>query len=167
MLTECYVGEIRLFAGNYAPQGWMFCEGQLLEISENESLFYLIGTTYGGDGEWTFALPDLRGRVPIHEGNGYILAEGGGDETVTLLVSQIPAHSHSLIGTSAVAWEETPGGRLLAESRTTDLYSTQSPATSLGPASIGAFGGSASHENMMPYIAVHYIIALSGVFPSA
>ena len=102
-MAQPYVGEIRMFAGNFAPAGWMFCEGQLLPISENETLFQLIGTTYGGDGESTFALPDLRGRIPIHQGNGFILAETGGAEEITLTVNQIPAHSHPLLATTTVA----------------------------------------------------------------
>ena len=99
-MAQPYVGEIRMFAGNFAPAGWMFCEGQLLPISEYETLFQLIGTTYGGDGQSTFALPDLRGRIPLHQGNGFILAETGGVETVTLTVSQIPAHNHALLAST-------------------------------------------------------------------
>src|SRR5512132_1200796 len=99
-MAQPYVGEIRMFAGNFAPAGWMFCEGQLLPISENETLFQLLGTTYGGDGQSTFALPDLRGRLPLHQGNGFVLAESGGAEEITLTVSQIPAHSHPLLATS-------------------------------------------------------------------
>src|SRR3954463_12980605 len=107
-MAQPYVGEIRMFAGNFAPAGWMFCEGQLLPISENETLFQLIGTTYGGDGQSTFGLPDLRGRVPIHQGNGFILAEPGGVETVTLTVNQIPAHSHPLVATTNPATALSP-----------------------------------------------------------
>jgi microcystin-dependent protein len=107
-MAQPYVGEIRMFAGNFAPAGWMFCEGQLLPISENETLFQLIGTTYGGDGESTFALPDLRGRVPIHQGNGFILAETGGAEEVTLTTQQIPAHSHALLASTAVGSAASP-----------------------------------------------------------
>src|SRR5882724_3855799 len=107
-MAQPYVGEIRMFAGNFAPAGWMFCEGQLLPISENETLFQLIGTTYGGDGESTFALPDLRGRLPMHQGNGFILAESGGVETVTLTVQQIPAHTHPLLGSTSTASSNSP-----------------------------------------------------------
>ena len=113
-MAQPYVGEIRMFAGNFAPAGWMFCEGQLLPISENETLFQLIGTTYGGDGESTFALPDLRGRLPIHQGNGFILAETGGAEEITLTVNQIPAHSHPLLATTASGNSPNPGGNVLA-----------------------------------------------------
>ena len=108
-MAQPYVGEIRMFAGNFAPAGWMFCEGQLLPISENETLFQLIGTTYGGDGESTFALPDLRGRIPIHQGNGFILAETGGAEEITLTVQQIPAHTHPLLGSARPATDERAG----------------------------------------------------------
>src|SRR5262247_1818304 len=107
-MAQPYVGEIRMFAGNFAPSGWMFCEGQLLPISENETLFNLIGTTYGGDGQSTFALPDLRGRIPIHFGSGFILAETGGVETVTLTTSQIPAHSHPLLASTSTANQTNP-----------------------------------------------------------
>ena len=102
-MAQPYVGELRLFAGNFAPAGWMFCDGQLLPISENEALFQLIGTTYGGDGQSTFALPDLRGRIPIHQGNGFIVGESGGTEQVTLTASQLPTHTHSLRASSAAA----------------------------------------------------------------
>ena len=110
-MAQPYVGEIRMFAGNFAPAGWMFCEGQLLPISENETLFQLIGTTYGGDGQSTFALPDLRGRLPLHQGNGFSLAEAGGVEDVTLTVSQIPAHTHPLLASASPASASSPGDR--------------------------------------------------------
>ncbi len=112
-MAQPYVGEIRMFAGNFAPAGWMFCEGQLLPISENETLFQLIGTTYGGDGESTFALPDLRGRIPIHQGNGLILAETGGAEEITLTVNQIAAHSHPLLASSEIAQQSSPANLVL------------------------------------------------------
>src|SRR5919107_2606318 len=107
-MAQPYVGEVRMFAGNFAPAGWMFCEGQELPISENETLFQLLGTTYGGDGESTFGLPDLRGRIPIHQGNGFILAETGGAEEITLTVNQIPAHGHPLVSSSGAANEQLP-----------------------------------------------------------
>src|SRR5215208_4668912 len=111
-MAQPYVGEIRMFAGNCAPAGWMFCEGQLLPISENETLFNLIGTTYGGDGQSTFGLPDLRGRIPLHQGNGFILAETGGAEEITLTVQQVPAHSHALLATTSAAQESQPAGNV-------------------------------------------------------
>src|SRR5881628_4173617 len=112
-MAQPYVGEIRMFAGNFAPAGWMFCEGQLLPISENETLFQLIGTTYGGDGEATFALPDLRGRLPIHQGNGFILAETGGAESITLTVNQIPIHTHALLASTNNALDNSPTNNVL------------------------------------------------------
>ena len=117
-MAQPYVGEIRMFAGNFAPAGWMFCEGQLLPISENETLFQLIGTTYGGDGESTFALPDLRGRIPIHQGNGFILAETGGAEEVTLTVQQIPAHSHPLLGSTTASRNDVSTRRATSPAQT-------------------------------------------------
>src|SRR3954452_20404394 len=111
-MAQPYVGEVRMFAGNFAPAGWMFCEGQLLPISENETLFQLIGTTYGGDGESTFALPDLRGRIVTHQGSGFILAETGGAEEITLTVSQIAAHSHPLLATNDIPTQSSPGSNL-------------------------------------------------------
>src|SRR2546423_3518988 len=120
-MAQPYVGEIRIFAGNFAPAGWMFCEGQLLPISENETLFNLIGTTYGGDGQSTFALPDLRGRLPMHFGNGFILAETGGAEEITLTVQQIPAHNHPFLATDAIANIGTVAGHLLGQSDSVTL----------------------------------------------
>src|SRR3954449_11195634 len=126
-MAQPYVGEIRMFAGNFAPAGWMFCEGQLLPISENEILFQLIGTTYGGDGQSTFALPDLRGRIPLHFGNGFVLAETGGAESVTLTVNQIPAHSHALLATTSLGTATTPQDNLLAESSLITMFQSAPP----------------------------------------
>jgi microcystin-dependent protein len=165
-MAQPYIGEIRMFAGNFAPAGWMFCEGQLLPISENETLFQLIGTTYGGDGESTFALPDLRGRIPIHQGNGFILAETGGAEEITLTVNQIAAHSHPLLATTNVANQSSPLNNLLAQSTTADLYIEDTPNVNLAPISIGAVGGSQPHTNFQPYLCVDFIISLFGIFPS-
>src|ERR1700709_1850410 len=121
-MAQPYVGEIRMFAGNVAPAGWMFCDGQLLPISENETLFTLIGTTYGGDGQSTFALPDLRGRIPIHQGNGFSLAETGGAEEITLSVNQIPSHTHPMLGTTSIANDQSPSTNVLAQTGTFDGY---------------------------------------------
>src|SRR3954462_2154893 len=134
-MAQPYVGEIRMFGGNFAPAGWMFCGGQLLPISENETLFQLIGTTYGGDGESTFGLPDLRGRVPIHQGNGFLLAETGGAEEITLTVSQIPAHSHPALGSTSTASSTDPGGNVPARVTTPAVfpYGTDNPLTTLSP----------------------------------
>ena len=167
-MAQPYVGEIRIFAGNFAPAGWMFCEGQLLPISENETLFQLIGTTYGGDGQSTFALPDLRGRIPIHQGNGFILAENGGVESVTLTVSQIPAHTHPLLGSANNATTTSPTNNVPATMPevTTFAYGTDAPPTTLSPQSQAPDGGSQPHDNFQPYLCVNYIISLFGIFPS-
>jgi microcystin-dependent protein len=166
-MAQPYVGEIRMFAGNFAPAGWMFCEGQLLPISEYETLFNLIGTTYGGDGQSTFALPDLRGRIPIHFGNGFTLAETGGVETVTLTVQQMPAHSHPLLATGNQATDTNPTG-LLAGSAIANVspYGTDAPRTTLHPSSMSSTGGSQPHDNFQPYLCVDFIISLFGIFPS-
>lgn len=168
-MAQPYVGEIRMFAGNFAPAGWMFCEGQLLPISENETLFQLIGTTYGGDGQSTFALPDLRGRIPIHQGNGFILAETGGAEEITLTVSQIPAHSHPMLATIDAASTTAPGpnvvlARTLASTITP--FGSDAPKGFLSPSSVGSVGGSQPHTNFQPYLCVDFIISLFGIFPS-
>jgi microcystin-dependent protein len=165
-MSQPYVGEIRMFAGNFEPAGWMFCEGQLLPISQYETLFNLIGTTYGGDGQSTFALPDLRGRLPLHQGNGFTLAETGGVEQVTLTVSQIPAHSHPLQASQSIADQSSPSGEVLAQPSVAIPY-FQAPATAtLAPTSITADGGSQPHNNFQPYLCVDFIISLFGVFPS-
>ena len=165
-MAQPYVGEIRMFAGNFAPAGWMFCEGQLLPISENETLFQLLGTTYGGDGESTFQLPDLRGRIPLHQGNGFILAETGGVEEITLTVSQIPGHAHPLLCSSGLANDSNPGGRVHGEQIALSAYQTAGPTAPMGAASIGAVGGSLPHTNFQPYLCVDFIISLFGIFPS-
>src|SRR5216684_7205997 len=164
-MAQPYVGEIRMFAGNFAPAGWMFCEGQLLPISEYETLFQLIGTTYGGDGQSTFALPDLRGRLPIHQGNGFILAETGGAETITLTVNQIPAHSHPLLATGASANSTDPSTRVLAKPDK-NLYRAGPGTVPMFQSSVGATGGSQPHNNFQPYLCVDFIISLFGIFPS-
>ena len=167
-MAQPYVGEIRMFAGNFAPAGWMFCEGQLLPISENETLFQLIGTTYGGDGESTFALPDLRGRIPIHQGNGFILAETGGAEEITLTINQIPAHSHPLLATSNTATDSLPTNNVMAQSKTAGIfmYLEDNTTVNMAPTSIDPVGGSQPHTNFQPYLCVDFIISLFGLFPS-
>jgi microcystin-dependent protein len=165
-MAQPYVGEIRMFAGNFAPAGWMFCEGQLLPISENETLFNLIGTTYGGDGQSTFALPDLRGRLPMHFGTGFILAETGGAEEITLTVQQIPAHSHALLATANAGDQVNPANNLVAQNTAVQLYIEDVPNVNAGPQAIGAVGGSQPHTNFQPYLCVDFIISLFGIFPS-
>lgn len=166
-MAQPYVGEIRMFAGNFAPAGWMFCEGQLLPISENETLFQLLGTTYGGDGQSTFALPDLRGRIPLHQGNGFILAETGGAEEITLTVSQIPSHSHPLLASASPGNSVNPGNNVLAQTDGTILlYIADPTSTNMNPNAIGSVGGSQPHTNFQPYLCVDFIISLFGLFPS-
>jgi microcystin-dependent protein len=165
-MAQPYVGEIRMFAGNFAPAGWMFCEGQLLPISENETLFQLIGTTYGGDGESTFALPDLRGRIPLHQGISFALAETGGAEEVTLTASQIPSHTHPMLATTSIANDASPGNNLLAQSNTFDPYQSTEGGSAMTAQSIGPVGGSQPHTNFQPYLCVDFIISLFGIFPS-
>jgi microcystin-dependent protein len=163
-MSQPYVGEIRMFAGNFAPAGWMFCAGQLLPISEYETLFNLIGTTYGGDGQSTFALPDLQGRLPIHMGSGFVLAENGGVENVTLTTAQIPAHAHTVFATTNANTASLPGGNFLAAGP--DIYDQNKPGSSTMAAAIGSVGGSQPHDNFQPYLCVNFILSLFGIFPS-
>lgn len=167
-MAQPYVGEIRMFAGNFAPAGWMFCEGQLLPISENETLFQLIGTTYGGDGQSTFALPDLRGRIPIHQGNGFILAETGGAEEITLTVQQIPAHSHPMLGSTNTGTGTGAQSNVLSNLpvATNSGYGQDAPIITISPSAVGPVGGSQPHTNFQPYLCINFIISLFGLFPS-
>ena len=165
-MAQPYVGEIRMFAGNFAPAGWMFCDGQLLPISENETLFNLIGTTYGGDGQSTFALPDLRGRIPIHQGNGFILAETGGAESITLTVQQIPSHSHPMLATETIADSPQPQDNVVGKSTTVDIFiGGGNPGTPFSPQAVTPVGGSQPHNNFQPYLCINYIISLFGIYP--
>jgi microcystin-dependent protein len=168
-MSQPFVGEIRMFGGNFAPAGWLFCEGQLLPISENETLFNLIGTTYGGDGQSTFALPDLRGRLPVHQGNGSVISEQAGVEQVTLTVQQVPAHTHALRASANVADSTVPGptrALATADNATITPYGTDAPTTTLNLNSLGPSGGGQPHSNMQPYLCVSFIISLFGIFPS-
>ena len=172
-----YVGEIRMFAGNFAPNGWAFCDGQTLQIADNEVLFTIIGTTYGGDGQMTFALPDLRGRAPIHQSNGHGLGQQGGTEQETLTVSQIPAHTHvatlSLPVYNGVGNADTPIGNVPAVnvSRANEFNTTSNG--SMGTVDYTAnsattpVGSSQGHDNMKPYVVINYIIAVQGLYPSS
>ena len=164
-MPEPYIGEIRMFAGNFAPAGWMFCDGQLIPISENDALFTLIGTTYGGDGQETFALPNLQSRVPVHPGgpSNIALAEMAGVEEVTLTVNQLPTHTHPAVGTSALATQVSPGGAMFAQS-SNQIYSFLSPVQ-LSPQAISPVGGSQPHTNLQPYLCINFIISLFGIFP--
>ena len=165
-MAQPYVGEIRMFAGNFAPAGWMFCEGQLLPISENETLFNLIGTTYGGDGQSTFGLPDLRGRLPLHFGNGFTLAETGGAETITLTVSQIPAHTHAAMATTSNSNDANAANNVVSQPTAFFPYLNVNPVVAMAPQSISNVGGSQPHDNLQPYLCVDFIISLFGIFPS-
>jgi microcystin-dependent protein len=168
-MAQPYVGEIRMFAGNFPPNGWMFCEGQMLPISENEVLFQLIGTTYGGDGQETFCLPNLQGRIPIHMGTGpdgttYQLGEMAGTETVTLTVQQIPIHTHALLADEQPAEGVTATGSVLAETDE-DVYGLPETMAPLSASTLTPVGGSQPHENMQPFLTISFIISLFGIFP--
>ncbi len=169
-MSSPYIGEIRMFGGNFAPVGWALCDGQSLAISQNDVLFQLIGTTYGGDGQTTFNLPDLRGRLPIHQGQGAglsnrLIGESSGVESVTLTVNQIPSHIHAAQAQSATGNQPSPSGNVWAASSLNQFSSSPANVT-MHPSSIGADGGSQPHDNFMPYLCVNFIIALFGVFPS-
>ncbi len=164
-----FVGEIRMFGGNFAPAGWALCNGQLLAIADNDTLFNLIGTTYGGDGQTTFALPNLQSRIPVHAGTGpggtYTLGQLAGQEQVTLTTQQIPSHSHVPQGQPGIG-SAAPGNSVWAASATLNPYTDVAPAVNMNPAAILATGGSQPHDNMMPFQAINFIISLFGVFPS-
>jgi microcystin-dependent protein len=169
-MSNPYVGEVRLFGGNFAPMDWAFCQGQLMPIAENEVLFQLIGTTYGGDGVQTFALPDLRGRVPVHQGQGPGLSlrpigQMAGSETVTLTVGQMPAHSHALRASTAAASVSAPAGALLAAT-SVNSYDNTAAGTAMAAGAITPAGAALPHDNVAPSLALNYIISLYGVFPS-
>ena len=163
-----FIGEIRMFGGNFAPVGYAFCNGQLMAISQNDALFSLIGTTYGGDGQNTFALPDLRGRLPIHMGTGlstYVIGQNAGVENVTLTTNLIPSHAHSAMGQSASGNQPSPSGNTWAAS-SLNQYTPSAANVTMNAASIGNSGGSQPHSNFMPYLCINFIIALEGIFPS-
>jgi microcystin-dependent protein len=169
-MSDPFIGEIRLFASNFAPQGWALCNGQLMSIAQNTALFALLGTMYGGNGQTTFALPDLRGRVPVHQGQGPGLTsrtqgEVSGSETVTLLSSQMPAHSHALRASTVAATGSTPAGALLGAT-TVNSYDNSAAGVAMAAGAIGNTGGAQPHDNMAPTLALNYIIALFGIFPS-
>ena len=170
-MAQPYVGEIRMFGGNFAPAGWMFCDGQLLPISENETLFQLIGTTYGGDGQSTFALPNLQGRIPIHmgaasSGTTYQLAESAGVEQVTLTVNQIPAHTHPLLASGDTGNQVNPANNLLSNSQGATPYIEDAPTLNMNAQIVSSVGGNEPHSNFQPYLCVNFIISLFGIFPS-
>jgi microcystin-dependent protein len=167
-----YVGEIRMFAGNFAINGWAFCNGATIPIAENPTLFQLIGTTYGGDGQETFQLPNLCGRVPIHMGTDqstgttYQIGEAAGAENVTLTVQQIPSHTHALVVSQDPASTANPANQVLASSGQIKMYFEGAPSVNLNALAVGSGGGSQPHENMQPFLVVNFIISLFGIFPS-
>lgn len=170
-MSSPYVGEIRIFAGSFPPSGWAFCDGQLVAISENDILFTLLGTTYGGDGQQTFALPDLRSRLPIHQGTGnglsnYLVGENGGVESVTLTTNQIPAHTHPFLGSTDGGTQGSPVGSVLAASNTVSMFAGAVPANQMAAQAALPDGGSQPHDNMQPYLGLNFIISLFGIFPS-
>ena len=170
-MSEPFIAEIRIFAGNFAPRGWAFCDGQLLPISQNTALFSLIGTTYGGDGRTTTALPNLEGRAPMHPGRGpgltaRRLGERTGAETATLTEAQIPPHNHALQGTNATAQQSQPGSARPARSPDEDAYGSPGTLVGMSTNAMQNIGGSGAHNNMQPFLAMHFIIALAGLYPS-
>jgi microcystin-dependent protein len=170
-MAQPYVGEIRMFAGNFAPSGWMFCEGQTLPISENDVLFQLIGTTYGGDGEETFNLPNLASRIPMHMGTGpdgttYQIGEMAGTEQETLSTQQIPNHTHPFTVSTDAATGNNPQGNVIGKGTNIDLFLQDVPNQSMNAASVTPAGGSQPHENTQPFLCINFIISLFGIFPS-
>lgn len=165
-MSECYVGEIRMFSGNYAPLGWLMCDGQLLSISENEVLYSLIGTTYGGDGRTTFGLPDLRGRVPIHTSPSHYLSQAAGTETVTLQTLEMPMHTHAAAAQKAAGTSASPTNGVWATTSTNNYAKATSGLTHMNSASISPAGSTLPHDNMMPFLALSFIIATSGIYPT-
>jgi microcystin-dependent protein len=171
-MAEPFVGEIRMFGGSFAPVDWAFCDGQILSISENSELYNLIGTTYGGDGQSTFGLPDLRGRVPLHMGtwknNKYDTGQKAGVENVTLIAQQLPSHSHPFNGTNNQASAFAPAGQVpgVLQLASTTAYGTDNPLVPLAPQAITPVGGNSSHTNLQPLLAINFIISLSGIYPS-
>ena len=167
-MPEPYIGEIRMFGGNFPPNGWAFCDGQPIPISENDALFTLIGTTYGGDGQETFNLPNLQSRVPMHAGTNagqtFQLGEMAGVESVTLSVNQIPTHTHALLGSNTPAVTQLPAGNTPAQS-TGQVYTSASSQINMSNQSITPTGGSQPHENLQPYLCINFIISLFGIFP--
>jgi microcystin-dependent protein len=172
-MSDPYVGEIRMFGGNFAPAGWAFCNGAPMPISENETLFQVIGTTYGGDGQETFNLPDLQSRIPVHQGSGagttWTIGQSGGEESVTLNTNQIPIHTHQAFGSTDPATTTQVQNSVPASvtaAGTVNAYGVLSPFTPLDPSTLAPVGGSQPHENLQPYLCISFIISLFGFFPS-
>ena len=170
-MSEPFVGEIRMFAGNFAPRGWSFCDGQLLAVSQNDALFSLLGTIYGGDGRTTFGLPDLRGRIPVHAGSGpglspRRLGAKSGAEKVTITVNELPSHTHPMQASSRSADRRSAQGNVLAQSGLDTYRTTGNPVVNMASDGVTSVGGSRDHNNLAPYLCVNFIIALVGIYPS-
>jgi microcystin-dependent protein len=170
-MSNPYIGEIRMFGGNFAPAGWAFCNGQTLAISQNDALFTLIGTTYGGDGQETFNLPDLQGRLPMHMGTNagttFTIGENAGTEEVTLTVQQIPIHSHPMVASTNTGTQANPGGNVLATSGSNlQMFIEDQPNVNMAANSVSPVGGSQPHTNLQPYLCISFILSLFGVFPT-
>ncbi len=169
-MADPFLSEIRIFSFNFPPKGWATCSGQLMPINQNQALFSLLGTTYGGDGRVNFALPDLQGRVSFHMGNGFTLGQRGGEEVHTLTQTEIPTHLHALApgsnASSAAAGQANPVGNYLANSGKAAFTTAAQPNSAMGPGAVSSVGGSQSHENRSPYLTLNFCIALQGIFPS-
>jgi len=164
-MSEPFLSEIKIVSFNFPPKGWALCNGQFLPINQNQGLFSLLGTTYGGNGQTTFALPNLRGRVPIHMGSGHTLGEAAGSTSVTVNIQQLPTHTHQLNGTSVGATLDVPTGNLLGKVNT-NAYGSPGSFVTMNAGAVSSVGGSQPHNNMMPYLVLNFIIALQGIFPS-
>ena len=165
-MAEPFLSEIRLMSFVFAPKGWALCNGQLLPINQNQALFSLLGTTFGGDGRVNFALPDLRGRTPLHVGSGHTLGERGGEQAHTLSIAEVPQHTHTMaVSSSTTGGNANPTGRVLGGGN--NVYHAPASLTSLNPASVANAGGSQAHLNMQPFLTISFCIALQGIFPSA
>ena len=165
-MAEPFLSEIRIMSFNFAPKGWAMCNGQLLPINQNQALFSLLGTTYGGDGRVNFALPDLRSRVPIHMGSGFSLGEKGGEQAHTLTVNEMPAHANPVVSTNNIATSQNPGNAVILSKSVANSYAAASTITPMNATTVGSTGGSQAHLNMQPFLTLTFCIALQGIFPS-